>query len=87
MYAYDGNIGDSIVFQNISIVEIDAIAECELQIHILYLRYRDTAVVFSLTLASLFIKFRIRLPNTADRCSLCLALSEFVPVQESLPVI
>ncbi|CAJ0593888.1 unnamed protein product [Cylicocyclus nassatus] len=47
--------------------------------------YRDTAIVFTLALSSLFIKFRIRLSNVADRCSLCLALSEFTNVQESIP--
>ncbi|EYC43192.1 hypothetical protein Y032_0501g2612 [Ancylostoma ceylanicum] len=48
-------------------------------------RYRDTAIVFTFTSPSLFIKFRIRLSNTADRYSLCVALSEFIPVHESLP--
>ncbi|KAK6729539.1 hypothetical protein RB195_006532 [Necator americanus] len=48
-------------------------------------RYRDADVVLTLSSPSLFIKFRIRLSNTADRCSLCLALSEFMLVDECIP--
>ncbi|KAL6730708.1 hypothetical protein Aduo_001659 [Ancylostoma duodenale] len=61
------------------------IEQVPLSQHPLSVLYRDTAVVFTLTSPSLFIKFRIRLSSIADRCSLCLALSEFVPVQESFP--
>lgn len=48
--------------------------------------YRDAAVVFSSYQASQNVKFRIRFTGVADRLAFNLVMSEFLAVQESLPV-
>ncbi|KAJ1356303.1 hypothetical protein KIN20_013996 [Parelaphostrongylus tenuis] len=47
--------------------------------------YRDTAVVLKAGGKLQSKKFRIRFSNTADRLSFCMAVREFITVEENLP--